>query len=80
MSGFVTDSVSGTPIDSARIYTGDTLPGSPWYSDSTGYYTAASFGSRITVFVQETGYRTKSRELYLTGDATDIDFELVPTP
>ncbi len=75
-SGFVTDSVSGTPIDSAKIYTSDTISGTPWYSDSTGYYIAASFRSRLTAIVQKTGYRTRSREVDLTGDPTDIDFEL----
>lgn len=79
-SGFVTDSVTGTSIDSARIYTGDTILGAFWYSDSTGYYIVPSWGSRITIFVQKTGYGTKSRVVELTGDPTDVDFELVPIP
>ena len=77
-SGLVTDSVTGAAIDSARVFHSDTASGAFWYSDSTGYYSIPSWGSRITVIVQKTGYGTQSRAVDITGDPTDVDFELVP--
>jgi hypothetical protein len=75
-SGTITDSATGTAIESASVGT-DTIGVGPYLSDSGGHYRGLTYSSRITIYVQKTGYQTQSRSLYFTKDLTGVDFKLV---
>ncbi len=77
-SGFVTDSISDLPIDSARISLDDTLKGFSLYTDSTGFYEGVMFGGFDNLFVQKSGYITKSGKRQSGQFVVRIDFRLVP--
>jgi hypothetical protein len=83
ISGVVTDSTSGLPIDSAVLQADDTINSHPFYSDTLGRYTLfAGLGYRtFQVFCRKTGYQTKSRAVQSSkGNVTirDVNFQLVP--
>jgi hypothetical protein len=75
-SGTITDSATGIAIESASVGT-DTIGVGPYLSDSGGHYRGLTYSSRITIYVQKTGYQTQSRSLYFTKDLTGVDFKLV---
>ena len=77
-SGFVTDSISDLPIDSARISLDDTLKGFSLYTDSTGFYEGVMFGGFDNLFVQKSGYITKSGKRQSGEFVVRIDFRLAP--
>jgi hypothetical protein len=82
ISGVVTDSTSGLPIDSAIIQDGDTISSHPFYTDTLGRYNLfAGLGYRtFQVFCRKTGYQTKSRAVRSSKDnvtITGVDFQLV---
>lgn len=80
LSGIVTDSISGVPIESALIYAGDTTNEYPVATDSAGKYAWANFGYGPTiVFVKKVGYATVSRTFEKwRGDKKGADFRLMP--
>ncbi len=81
ISGTVTDSISGLPIDGAVVTWPDSLgiPPDPWLTDSAGEYSFPLYGTYTTVFVQKEGYYTKWKELSnVTSDVKNCDFQLVP--
>lgn len=79
-SGVVTDSVSGQPIESAWVYTGDTTAGYATATDSTGAYVWANFGyGPSKVLVRKASYMTGVRTFpKWRGDKKGVDFRLVP--
>ena len=80
-SGFVTDSITGMPIDSATISVDDSITGTFWFTDSSGYYIGVGFqGSQIlkTLYVQRTSYDTQSRNIDLDRNLTNINFKMIP--
>lgn len=77
-SGFVTDSISDLPIDSARITLDDTLKGFSLYTDSIGFYEGVMFGGFDNLFVQKSGYITKSGKRQSGEFVVRIDFRLAP--
>ena len=77
-SGFVTDSISDLPIDSARISLDDTLKGFSLYTDSTGFYEGVMFGGFDNLFVQKSGYITKLGKRQSGEFVVRIDFRLAP--
>ena len=81
ISGVVTDSMSGSPIDSAVLQIKDTLSPALFYSDSLGKYTALRFGyGTFRLFCRKTVYQTKSTTVRSSKDnltITGIDFQLV---
>ncbi len=79
-SGFVTDSITGLPIDSAIIALNDSINGAFWFTDSTGYYIGVSIrGSRIqTFYVQKTGYDTQQQDIVLNRNLTNINLKMIP--
>ena len=82
ISGTVTDSMSGLPIDSAIIHDSDTISSAAFYSDSLGKYTLGGMGYRnFRVFCRKTGYQTKVRTVRSSKDHLTfrgVDFRLVP--
>lgn len=79
-SGFVTDSITGMPVDSAIISLNDSINGAIWFTDSSGYYIGVGFpGSQIqTFYVQKTSYDTQSRNIVLNRNLTNINFKMIP--
>lgn len=79
-SGFVTDSITGMPVDSAIIALNDSINGAFWFTDSSGYYIGVSIrGSRIqTFYVQKTGYDTQQQDIVLNRNLTNINFKMIP--
>jgi hypothetical protein len=84
ISGFVTDSLSGLPIDSAAIQLIDTVGSPIFYSDSLGKYTAGRFGyGTFLLFCRKTKYQTKSVTIQSSKENftfRDVDFQLVKHP
>jgi hypothetical protein len=80
LSGMVTDSVTGMPIESAMVYAGDTTTGHPVATDSTGSYGWADFGYGPTVvFVKKAGYATSIRTFEKwRSEKKGVDFRLAP--
>jgi hypothetical protein len=80
LSGTVTDSITGLPIESALVYWEDTLHTTPFFTDSAGIYHSLDFGYGPTVvFVCKTAYHTGVRYLpKWRGDKKSVDFRLVP--
>jgi len=77
--GTVTDSVSGLPIDSARVTFSDTNLTVAFHSDSTGFYQFATFGVyNLLIFVQKSGYQTASRTITSGFDSVEVNFLLAP--
>ncbi len=83
ISGIVTDSSTGQPIDSARIVLKDTAGSYGIYTDTLGAYSLGFIGGglRILVYAQKDGYATGWKEVdlsklgwYITG----VDYQLVP--
>ncbi len=72
--GTVTDSLSGSALDSVGIATSDT-DSAVVRSDSTGAYRFVSWGKSCTLYAVKDGYTTKWQ---LAHDGDTIDFQLVP--
>jgi hypothetical protein len=83
ITGTVTDSLTGAPIDSAQVVIGDTLISMKvFYTNPQGYYTAFldTFGV-VQIFCRKDTYRTKQRTMDLSSNLDvyrDVDFELQP--
>lgn len=79
ISGIITDSVTGNPVDSAWVTNEPTAPGLVFYSDSLGSYRVDALETEQAVLrVGKEGYVTKERTFEpLRGDLDGIDFELV---
>ena len=79
-SGLVTDSITRMPVDSARISVDDSITGTFWFTNSSGYYIGVSIrGSQIqTLYVQKTSYDTQSRNIDLDRNLTNINFKMIP--
>ena len=81
VSGTVTDSLTGLPIDGAAVRWPDTtgtLP-DPRLTDSAGRYRIPLYGMSTTVYVQKVGYYTKWKEVVnVMADVGNCDFQLVP--
>ena len=79
VSGTVTDSLSGQPLDSARITWGDTVGRISSLTDSNGTYVIQVPVPHPTVFARKEGYLTKWLEVSVTGTHTSgVDFQLTP--
>ena len=84
VSGTVSDSITGLPIDSAKITPNDTFYDTsdvvePWWTDSAGLYAIPTERSTITIFVRKEGYYTKFQCLEnVRSDTSGVDFQLVP--
>ncbi len=80
ISGTVTDSLTGSPIDSAKIVRFYNSPGREFFSDSTGFYeVTVTEGYAPTLIVSKSGYVTMERAFEaLRQDHVGVDFELVP--
>lgn len=80
ISGTITDSLTGSPVDSVRIVNETTGSDEEYYSNESGFYqVVAREGSKPLVRAFKNGYRTKRRELpSIRMNVTSIDFELVP--
>ena len=85
ISGVVTDSLSGNPVESARVCVDDTTY-IRFYSDSLGRYKAGDFlnGDYVAtwiVYCLKPGYSTKWQEVRTSPSNRDFDsvnFQLVP--
>ncbi len=78
-TGIVSDSITGLPIDSAIIASADSTYIRS-YTDSTGFYSVVRWGAGEESFaVIKTGYETKLKTIYLSGDMRDVDIQLVPS-
>lgn len=79
ISGTVTDTLTGQPLDSARITWGDTVSDVHVLTNTDGTYEFGVPMNRPTLFARKEGYLTKSVELRLTREYTSgMDFELTP--
>lgn len=76
-AGYVFDSSTILPIDSAMISVRDTS-GVDVYSDSTGKFIGASFGTVVKLFVRKEGYVTQLMMIDLRDNRNDLEFNLVP--
>ena len=81
ISGFVVDSLTNLPIDSAQIIIGDTLSSSLiTYTNNEGWFTKIpdTFGI-VDVYCRKTDYLTKKKTVDLTVDyliINDFNFKL----
>jgi hypothetical protein len=75
--GFVRDSITGQPIDSAWINIHDSIAPYRAYSDSTGYYKTSVFlGGELMVFCGKEGYYIKDTTINLNTNLDSINFSL----
>ncbi len=79
ISGTITDSLTGNPIDSAWVTNEPTSPEQLYFTDSLGGYEVHALeGVRAELRVGKEGYVTKERTFEpLRGDLGGIDFKLV---
>ena len=78
VSGYVIDSITAEPIESAMVSVHDTS-GVTTYSDGTGYFEGVTIWTVTAVFARKEGYETKWIVRDLTKDTTDrLFFQLVP--
>ena len=83
ISGYVLDSITRLPIDSAKICIDDTIECAVYgYSDSVGYHKYNVWGyQEVTLFCLKEGYIPKSIFVVTSKNNTSIEnanFELVP--
>jgi len=76
-SGWITDSLSGLPVDSAAISIQDTS-GAITYSDSTGYFHGVARADAVRMFARKSGYETRWEDVVLGVSAESLWFELPP--
>ncbi len=77
ISGFVKDSISGMPIDSAWININDSTPPYQAYTDSMGYYETSVFlGGQTTIFGGKDGYYIKDTAIYIKSNLDSINIKL----
>jgi len=77
IGGFVKDSISGMPIDSAWININNSSPPYSTYTDSMGYYETSVFlGGLITVFGGKEGYYIKDTVIDIKANLDSINFRL----
>ncbi len=75
--GFVRDSITNQPIDSAWINIIDSIPPYRAYTDSTGYYKTSVFlGGELMVFSGKEGYHIKDTIINLSSNLDSINFKL----
>ncbi len=81
VTGSVTDSLSGSPIDSAIISLADTLFfRDSIYTDTSGFYLdfAGAQGLYRPVYCRKTGYQPQKKIVDLVRDTTKVDFNMSP--
>lgn len=80
VSGIVTDSISGLPIESALVFWDDTLGDEGVGTDSLGYYLMVKWGNGPTsIYVRKTGYRIGLQTFReWRGERKNVDFKLIP--
>jgi hypothetical protein len=80
ISGTVSDSLTGLPIDSAMVIRMYNVAGSEYYSDSTGFYEVpVTEGNAPTLRVSKAGYVAKERAFQaVRQNINNEDFQLVP--
>lgn len=81
ITGKVTDSLSGSPLDSAIINDADTLIArDSAFTDSFGNYIdfAGAQDLRRSVFCRKAGYQPQKKMVDLVRDTTHVDFKMVP--
>lgn len=80
ISGTVVDSLTGSPIDSARVINVENGSDEESDTDESGYYEVPAVeGLKALVRVTKAGYKTKEREFQsIRTNMIDVGFELVP--
>ena len=77
IGGFVKDSISGMPIDSAWINIIDSIAPYRAYTDSIGYYETIVFlGGELVVFSGKEGYYIKDTVIDIKANLDSINFRL----
>jgi len=84
VEGTVTDSLSGLPLDSVRVFwqdtLADTITGWPKYTDSAGHFEVDFFGYRQGVFYfLKQGYKSKQISIHASETRyqfTDVEIRL----
>ncbi len=80
--GFVSDSITSAPIESAAISPFDTNHSDviPEYTDSLGHYRLPLMPDpNVPVYCLKTGYKTQARNFVIVSDeSTHSDFLMVP--
>ncbi len=63
VSGIISDSLGGTPVDSAIVSWDDTINAPQVHSDATGFYAIQIPAGSHELFVRKIGYQTNRRDL-----------------
>ena len=78
ISGIVTDSLTDLPVDSALVTRDDTTTtGVVFFTDTSGFYEVVAIGGNYTIIVRKAGYLSKSKQVLLNSNLTNVNFTLV---